>query len=216
MYKIKTGWSYCVVICFVPFAVSIGISVLSKANQHTFSCVSLHFLAFLDLTLMSMKSFNWKRNGTKREAIRSTDPFNFVSSVIQFYIRLGCSDFSPYSDTEAVYVQYSTDAGITWRTLRQLDFRSNYGVTQYVTLDVPDDARTNASRVRWRQVSMDGAYLEDWALEQVWSKNNWTLSLLYSRRVYNILPRFGGDPFDVCRKILNCTQLLKNYIEKAM
>ena len=92
----------------------------------------------------------------------------FICSVIQFFIRLGCSDFSPYRDVTApVHVQYSTNAGITWYTLRTLNFDTDYGVTQYVVLDVPEAARTNETRVRWRQVSDDGAYLEDWALDQV-------------------------------------------------
>ena len=66
-----------------------------------------------------------------------------------------------------MHVQYSTNAGITWYTLRTLNFDTDYGVTQYVVLDVPEAARTNETRVRWRQVSDDGAYLEDWALDQV-------------------------------------------------
>ena len=92
----------------------------------------------------------------------------FHISVVEFFVRLGCSEFSPYaSDTPPVHVQYSTDGGITWFTLRTLYYDAVYGVTQHVALQVPERARTNATRVRWRQVSDDGTYLEDWALDQV-------------------------------------------------
>ena len=80
---------------------------------------------------------------------------------------MGCFDLSPYTDEAPVYLQYSTNAGITWRTIRDFDFDLDYGHAQYIAMALPAEARANATRFRWWRPSIEGAFLEDWAIDQV-------------------------------------------------
>ena len=91
-----------------------------------------------------------------------------LSRLVQFYIKLGCKAMDPDVNEEPVLLQYTTDGGITWITLEQFDFEIGSHSPAYKVIKIPDQARTNATRLRWRQTSQDGTFLENWALDQVY------------------------------------------------
>lgn len=88
-------------------------------------------------------------------------------SIIQFFIRLGCGRHSPDTSSFPVYLQYSTNAGVNWNSIEQFDFNKYSNVPKYYALHVPPEARTNSTRVRWWQPSVNGTFPEEWAIDQV-------------------------------------------------
>lgn len=97
-------------------------------------------------------------------------------------MRLGCGRDPPVQQAEAVLLQYSTDGGITWRTIESFSFGPGTSWPFYIALNLPDEARTNSTRVRWKQPTQNGTHLEDWAIDQV--------SFYYNS--YNALIKGGG------------------------
>ena len=87
--------------------------------------------------------------------------------VIQFVVKLGCSDTAPDSQSEPILLQYSINGGVVWTTMEQFDFSKKSNTPMYIAIRVPVKARTGATRVRWWQSTDDGTYLADWALDQV-------------------------------------------------
>ena len=92
---------------------------------------------------------------------------NLTYRVIQFVLRLGCGPSPPQQQAEAVLLQYSPNGGINWYTIETFSFGSATARPVYVALSVPTAARTAATRVRWWQPSLNGTFLEEWAMDQV-------------------------------------------------
>lgn len=89
-------------------------------------------------------------------------------SEIHFYIRLGCNREAPNVKTHPILLQYSVDGGITWQLIAEIPFTEpNHLPNNKVALEIPFQALTNSTRLRWWQPSRDGEYLEDWAIDQV-------------------------------------------------
>lgn len=88
-------------------------------------------------------------------------------SIIQFFIRLGCGRHPPDTSSFPVYLQYSANAGVNWNSIEQFDFNKYSNVPKYYALHVHPEARTNSTRVRWWQPSVNGTFQEEWAIDQV-------------------------------------------------
>lgn len=66
-----------------------------------------------------------------------------------------------------MYLQYSTNAGVNWKAIEQFDFNKHSNVPKYIALHVPSEARTNSTRIRWWQPSLNGTFPDEWAIDQV-------------------------------------------------
>lgn len=95
--------------------------------------------------------------------------FNLISShsIISFYIRLGCSQRPPSQLNLPIILQSSSNGGITWDTIQEMTFDPQSNDPMYVALQLPAGSHSNATRIRWWQPSRDGAYIDEWAIDQV-------------------------------------------------
>ncbi|XP_061108680.1 reelin [Conger conger] len=105
----------------------------------------------------------------RREA--RTAPLDTTNTrLVQFYIRIGGKSMGPTctrprSRNEGVIVQYSTNNGVQWHFLRELDF-SSFLEPQVVTIELPPPAKTAYTVFRWWQ-PQQGKHSAQWALDDV-------------------------------------------------
>uniref|UniRef100_A0A3Q2U7U2 Reelin n=1 Tax=Fundulus heteroclitus TaxID=8078 RepID=A0A3Q2U7U2_FUNHE len=105
----------------------------------------------------------------RREA--RTAPLDTTNTrLAQFYIRIGSKSLGPTctrprSRNEGVVVQFSTNNGIQWQFLRELDF-SSFLEPQVVTIELPPSAKTPYTVFRWWQ-PQQGKHSAQWALDDV-------------------------------------------------
>ncbi|XP_023204313.1 reelin isoform X1 [Xiphophorus maculatus] len=105
----------------------------------------------------------------RREA--RTAPLDTTNTrLAQFYIRIGSKSLGPTctrprSRNEGVIVQFSTNNGIQWQFLRELDFSSSLE-PQVVTIELPPPAKTSYTVFRWWQ-PQQGKHSAQWALDDV-------------------------------------------------
>uniref|UniRef100_A0A3P9HC08 Reelin n=1 Tax=Oryzias latipes TaxID=8090 RepID=A0A3P9HC08_ORYLA len=98
--------------------------------------------------------------------------------LVQFYIRIGSKSLGPTctrprSRNEGVVVQFSTNNGVQWQVLRELDF-SSLLEPQVVTIELPPPAKTPYTVFRWWQPQvfssffiLAGKHSAQWALDDV-------------------------------------------------
>ncbi|XP_054717283.1 reelin-like [Uloborus diversus] len=117
--------------------------------------------------LISSTSLVFTFQGERVLMSRDLD-LTYVGSV-QFYLRLGCKSEAPSSEDQPVLFQYSIDGGSTWNMLEQFGFGENSRVSHpsYIAIELPQHARTNSTKLRWWQPSLNGTFVEEWALDQV-------------------------------------------------
>ncbi|KAL4226959.1 hypothetical protein ACF0H5_014936 [Mactra antiquata] len=116
--------------------------------------------------LVDKYSLVFKNSG---ERVLVTKELNLTkATTVQFYLRLGCSDKSPDPATPPVYTQYSTNGGINWYTIEQFDYNDNSNTPFYVALNLPERARSPATKIRWWQPSKDGTFMEPWAIDEIY------------------------------------------------
>ncbi|XP_051890268.1 reelin isoform X1 [Pristis pectinata] len=97
---------------------------------------------------------------------------------VQYWARIGSENnmttcHQPICRKEGVLLDYSTDGGITWNLLHEMDYQKYISVRQdYVLL--PEDAHTNTTRLRWWQpfVVLNGLMVASsdraqWALDNI-------------------------------------------------
>ena len=109
----------------------------------------------------------------------------FICSVIQFYMKFGCSKESNLSTSEPVLLRYSTDGGIHWSVLGRYD-AVVFTVPAYVVVSIPYGAKTHSTRIHWWQPVSDhtrSTRRVDWAIDQV----NSVFSLSTYFGLHNIL-----------------------------
>ncbi|XP_023681705.2 reelin isoform X1 [Paramormyrops kingsleyae] len=105
----------------------------------------------------------------RREA--RTVPLDTTNSrLVQFYIRIGGKSMGsacsrPRSRNEGVIVQFSTNNGVRWHFLRELDYNS-FLEPQIVTIELPPPAKTAHTVFRWWQ-PQQGKHSAQWALDDV-------------------------------------------------
>uniref|UniRef100_A0A3Q3J4K3 Reelin n=1 Tax=Monopterus albus TaxID=43700 RepID=A0A3Q3J4K3_MONAL len=99
------------------------------------------------------KAFYFSSAG-RREA--RTVPLDTTNTrLVQSYIRIGSKSLGPTctrprSRNEGIIVQFSTNNGVQWQFLRELDF-SSYLDPQVVTIELPPAAKTPYTVFRWWQ-----------------------------------------------------------------
>lgn len=95
---------------------------------------------------------------------------------IEFYIRYGNNEGSgceqPDAANEEVYLQYSTDNGVSWTTIFDgwnTTSAGNFAWYNwyYNTINIPTGARTTNTKFRWHQPSNSGTSFDNWGLEDV-------------------------------------------------
>ncbi|XP_068578627.1 reelin-like isoform X1 [Cebidichthys violaceus] len=105
----------------------------------------------------------------RREA--RTVPLDTTNTrLVQFYIRIGSKSLGPTctrprSRNEGVIVQFSTNNGVQWQFVRELDF-SSFLEPQVVTIELPPAAKTPYTVFRWWQ-PQQGKHSAQWALDDV-------------------------------------------------
>ena len=76
--------------------------------------------------------------------------------MLEFVIKIGSTDHSatchlPNQRNEGVIVDFSTDNEITWHLLKVIEPKIGGETTETVTVELPPDAKTNATIFRWWQ-----------------------------------------------------------------
>lgn len=89
-----------------------------------------------------------------------------MCSVVQFYLKFGCSQQSNLSSSEPVLLRYSADGGIHWSVIGRYEADALTAST-YIVVSVPYGAKTNSTRIHWWQPKSDQSHRADWAIDQV-------------------------------------------------
>ncbi|VDI77295.1 reelin [Mytilus galloprovincialis] len=116
-------------------------------------------------TFVSGPSLTFRNSGERVLTTRDLDLS--TASLIQFFMRLGCKKTPPNLATFPVYLQYSNNGGVSWKSIQQFDFNKYSNRPTYIALHLPENARTNNTRIRWIQHSLNGTFLEDWAIDHI-------------------------------------------------
>ncbi|KAK3548865.1 hypothetical protein QTP70_021277 [Hemibagrus guttatus] len=108
--------------------------------------------------------------GSGRREARTVPMDTTSTRLVQFYIRIGGRNMGPactrpHSWNEGVIVQYSTNNGVQWEFLRELEFGS-FLVPQLVTIELPSQAKAPYTVFRWWQPEQ-GKHTAQWALDDV-------------------------------------------------
>lgn len=67
---------------------------------------------------------------------------------------------------EDVVLEYSIDDGASWNNLRTYD-TEDYTTWSTLTKNIPGEAQTDATMLRWRQVRQSGSVYDNWGLDNV-------------------------------------------------
>ncbi|CAG5116142.1 unnamed protein product, partial [Candidula unifasciata] len=89
------------------------------------------------------------------------------ANIIQFYLKLGCNN-TVTKLSPPVFLQYSTNGGITWTTMEQFDFNPDSNKPKYIAAHIAQGAQTNITQIRWWQPSTTGRYDDHWAIDQIY------------------------------------------------
>tara|TARA_B100000780_G_C21125225_1_gene456350 strand:- start:2943 stop:5900 length:2958 start_codon:yes stop_codon:yes gene_type:complete len=82
----------------------------------------------------------------------------------------------PDQSNEGVYLQYSTDNGVTWTTINYFDPDINNSggssSSPYVTwsnycFNIPPGAQTPSTQIRWHQINTSGSAFDHWGIDNV-------------------------------------------------
>uniref|UniRef100_A0A3B3ZR49 Reelin n=1 Tax=Periophthalmus magnuspinnatus TaxID=409849 RepID=A0A3B3ZR49_9GOBI len=101
------------------------------------------------------KALYFNSPGRREARTVPLDTTNTRLILVQFYIRIGSKSLGPTctrprSRNEGVIVQFSTNNGIQWQFLRELDF-SSFLEPQVVTIELPSAAKAPYTVFRWWQ-----------------------------------------------------------------
>ncbi|XP_071486224.1 reelin-like [Diadema antillarum] len=116
-------------------------------------------------TLITGKSLHF--TGPGRRMLTTVDMDLTMASTISFYIRLGCSQRPTSHKNLPVILQFSVDGGITWDVVEEMTFDTSNHAPTYMAFLLPSGAHSNATRLRWWQPSRGGAYIDEWAIDQI-------------------------------------------------
>ncbi|CAJ0961008.1 unnamed protein product [Ranitomeya imitator] len=96
---------------------------------------------------------------------------------VQYWARIGSENITschkPTCRKEGVLLDYSTDGGISWTLLHEMDYQK-YMAVRYDYILIPDHAQTNTTRLRWWQpFTISNGYVvpspdrSQWALDNI-------------------------------------------------
>ena len=107
-------------------------------------------------------------NGSFERVIETVNYNLSNGGKIEFYIR--SNDVSGVLDTpdenEEIYLQYSTDDGITWKTYRKF-YPFLYKDFTRIAFEIPDSLKVNFIAFRWIQPFFTGSNFDVWALDNI-------------------------------------------------
>ena len=90
-------------------------------------------------------------------------------TTVQFTVRVGSTISGcpqPSDNTENVFLQYSTNGGVTWVLLLTIQYNMSPSLTSY-NLTFPSASKTRSTRIRWYQPIANGSDLDVWAIDDV-------------------------------------------------
>ena len=106
--------------------------------------------------------------------------------------------------SEGVYVQYSTDAGLSWTTMQYWSPLGGYDPVmtswQNYCLPIPAAAQTNSTQFRWTQLAVSGAGFDHWGLDNIMitaTVPNYTITWLHDNYSYPAGTYIGDNPTPV-------------------
>uniref|UniRef100_A0A8C9VAA0 Reelin n=1 Tax=Scleropages formosus TaxID=113540 RepID=A0A8C9VAA0_SCLFO len=119
-------------------------------------------------TISEGKALHFSGSGRREARTVPLDTSN--TRLVQFYIRIGAKSLGasctrPRSRNEGVIVQFSTNNGIQWHLLRELDVTS-FLEPEVVTIELPPQAKTAHTVFRWWQPQLAKPSAQ-WALDNV-------------------------------------------------
>ncbi|MEN9972748.1 MAG: hypothetical protein RIS20_1095 [Bacteroidota bacterium] len=106
--------------------------------------------------------------------------------------------------SEGVYVQYSTNAGLSWTTIQYWSPLGGYDPLmtswQNYCLPIPAAAQTTATQFRWTQLAVSGAPYDHWGLDNIMitaTAPNYNITWLHDNYSYGAGVYTGNDPTPV-------------------
>jgi len=106
--------------------------------------------------------------------------------------------------SEGVYVQYSTDAGLSWTTIQYWSPNGGYDPLltswQNYCLAIPAAAQTTSTQFRWTQLAVSGAAFDHWGLDNIMitaTAPNFNITWLHDNYSYGPGVYTGDDPTPV-------------------
>lgn len=154
--------------------------------------------------------FMWMGNQSVAPRVMTTNPLDVSSGgQVCFDMRYAIqSQLSPCEGpdypNEGVYVQYSTDAGLSWTTIQYWNPNGGYDPTltnwQNYCLNIPLAAQTSATLFRWTQLSVSSAANDHWGLDNVVitaTAPNFNITWLHDNYSYGTGVYTGDNPTPV-------------------
>ncbi|XP_058243950.1 reelin isoform X2 [Hemibagrus wyckioides] len=86
---------------------------------------------------------------------------------VQFFLRLGCGKASPDPRSQPVLLQFSVNGGISWNLLQKFFYTNSSNQAELVALEIPLQARTTETRLRWWQPSENGYVHSPWVIDKL-------------------------------------------------
>ncbi|GAB1600886.1 reelin [Argonauta hians] len=119
-------------------------------------------------TILSGESMYFYKDGIR--VLTTDDLYTLDDDYIQFYIQIGgngkdCNGAD--NPKEGVLLQYSTNAGISWKTLEELVY-NEYREPKFVHSRLPKDAKSDSTRFRWWQPMHSGKGTDQWAVDGIY------------------------------------------------
>jgi gliding motility-associated-like protein len=106
--------------------------------------------------------------------------------------------------SEGVYVQYSTDAGLSWTTMNYWSPLGGYDPVmtswQNYCLPIPAAAQTTSTQFRWTQLAVSGAPFDHWGLDNIMitaTAPNYNITWLHDNYSYGPGVYTGNNPTPV-------------------
>lgn len=90
-----------------------------------------------------------------------------VYRFIQFFLRLGCGKASPDPRSQPVLLQFSVNGGLSWKLLHKFFYTNSSNQAELVALEIPLEAHTTETRLRWWQPSENGYFHSPWVIDKV-------------------------------------------------
>ena len=106
--------------------------------------------------------------------------------------------------SEGVYVQYSTDAGLSWTTMNYWSPLGGFDPLmtswQNYCLPIPAAAQTTSTQFRWTQLAVTGAGFDHWGLDNIMitaTIPNFNITWLHDNYSYGLGVYTGNNPTPV-------------------
>jgi gliding motility-associated-like protein len=106
--------------------------------------------------------------------------------------------------SEGVYIQYSTDAGLSWTTMNYWSPLGGFDPLmtswQNYCLPIPAAAQTTSTQFRWTQLAVSGAGFDHWGLDNIMitaTIPNFNITWLHDNYSYGLGVYTGNNPTPV-------------------